>query len=630
MNPSGSTLGKYQIIREIARSNDIVYEAYDPIMNRRVAVKELNIPAGTSEQQRNDRIDRFKREAKALGTLQHPNIMTVYEFGVEGERHFIAMEFLDGCTLRDKIDSKGTFEPTETFATLTEVLKGLGYAHSKGIIHRDVKPDNIQLLSDGRIKITDFGIARLTFEPNITVDGQTFGTPSYMSPEQVIGKDIDFRSDLFSVGVISYEMIAGHKPFVGDSVVSLSHAILNTNPAPLSNAPYSVDHVVHKALEKTPNLRYSSAEDMITGMDDALNGQAANPWGTQLNAGNPTGQFDPFSQQPGQYNPNAQTGYPYTGYASSAPPPVISPGQYNGYQAPAYSAPPSLFSGQTQSQYGYSNSPGYNHVVSGPYVPQGAASSQYGYVPNPNGQPIYVVRPRQMVSESTRSFFRILMWALILLGSFILVLVFLVEAVGGSLKAMKVQQTDYQRAQYVQRSTQNLPINQQIAAVQRSSDSITSPIIKEEQNQYLAKLYQERAQAAVGSSDFGLAEEALKAAEKLDPQNQKYKMSLARLYQSAARSIQDAQNRAVLWQQSANQWAYASAAAGSEEDRLQFQNNAIRADLSGAQDYLDSGNISAARSAYTSALNLNPTDPNLVAQMKHMQAMIATDSESQN
>ncbi len=232
-----TTLGKYQIIREIARSNDIVYEAYDPLMNRRIALKELAMPSGASDAQRDDRIRRFSREAKAAGSLNHPNIVTIFEFGEDSGRHFIAMEFLEGHNLRNELDTHGFLAADRAIEITLEVLDALDYAHKNGVIHRDIKPENIQLLPDGRVKLTDFGIARITFEPNLTIDGQVFGTPSYMSPEQVVGREIDARSDVFGVGVILYEMLSGQKPFQGDSVVSITYGIVKSKTAAANIVP---------------------------------------------------------------------------------------------------------------------------------------------------------------------------------------------------------------------------------------------------------------------------------------------------------------------------------------------------------------------------------------------------------
>lgn len=264
-----ATLGRYQIIREIARSNDIVYEAYDPQMNRRVALKEMYLQPGASDAQRRERRDRFLREARAAGSLAHPNIVTIYEVGEESGRLYIAMEYLEGKTLRNELDTAGFLPAMRALEICEEVLHALDYAHKRGVVHRDIKPENVQLLDNGQVKITDFGIARLTFEPNLTLDGQVFGTPSYMSPEQVVGKEIDARSDLFSVGVVLYEMISGKKPFSGDHVVSITYSIMNRPPEPLLQAHPAVAEVIGRALEKTAAMRFASASEMLRAVEDA-------------------------------------------------------------------------------------------------------------------------------------------------------------------------------------------------------------------------------------------------------------------------------------------------------------------------------------------------------------------------
>lgn len=326
-----TTLGKYQIIREIARSNDIVYEAYDPLMDRRVAVKELNVPAGSTPTQIQDRIDRFEREARAAGRLSHPNIMTVYDVDVDNGRHFMAMEYLDGHTLRNELDTKGSLDIERAVEIARAVLSGLSQAHEQGVIHRDIKPDNIQILSGGQIKITDFGIARLTFQPNLTMDGQVFGTPSYMSPEQVKGGDIDVRSDLFSVGVLLYEMVAGTKPFPGDSVIAITYAIMNTEPVQPRQASFGLWRVILKALDKSPMLRYSSALEMsqaLAHIDDDSTGYSPYSTGSypapQFQLPSPTGGYAPVPQGNPYVDPNAppnpyQQGYSQTNYQPYAP-----------------------------------------------------------------------------------------------------------------------------------------------------------------------------------------------------------------------------------------------------------------------------------------------------------------------
>ena len=379
MSAQPQTLGQYQIIREIARSNDIVYEAYDPLMNRRVAIKELSMPAGSTPQQLEDRVSRFRREAQAVGSLNHVNIMTVHSFSQDGQRYFMAMEFLDGITLRKEIDNKGFLPVEQAVQIASDVLSGLACAHEAGVVHRDIKPDNVQLTSSGVVKITDFGIARLTFQPNLTMDGQVFGTPSYMSPEQVVGKEIDQRTDLFSVGVMLYEMVTGNKPFTGDNVIAITHAIVNSTPPAPSNINMPLWMCIQRALEKSPAMRYHNANEMLIAIQDAISVPKA-PLAPQPQAPSydpysapPMGlaaqpQIDPYTQPytpygtpnpyfaPGQVPPQPMTPYGaqmqggYNPYGAPAPPPVISApvqyGAYNPYQQPQpgqYQLPPGQF-----------------------------------------------------------------------------------------------------------------------------------------------------------------------------------------------------------------------------------------------------------------------------------------------
>lgn len=303
------TLGKYQIIREIARSNDIVYEGYDPGMHRRVAVKELAMPSGSSDAQKQERIRRFMREAKAAGSLVHPNIVTVYEVSEDQGRHYLVMEFLDGDTLRKEIEDSGFLSQSRAIEVATSVLHALEFAHQNGVVHRDVKPENIQILESGVIKLTDFGIARLTFEPNLTMDGQVFGTPSYMSPEQVNGKDITPASDIFSVGIVLYEMLGGTKPFTGDNVVAITYSILNHEPAMPSNASHALWQIVRKALDKVPSMRYQSATEMIAALEGVGAGMSTAVPPPML-IGQPSSQ--PFGQPGATHQPTGQTPYGQT------------------------------------------------------------------------------------------------------------------------------------------------------------------------------------------------------------------------------------------------------------------------------------------------------------------------------
>lgn len=265
-----NTLGKYQIVREIARSNDIVWEAVDPELGRRVAIKELDLPDGITETQRQERIHRFLREAKAAGRLSHPNIVTIHEVNEQNGRYYIVMEYLEGENLRERLQKQGAIPLKEAVDIALQVLSALEHAHRMGVVHRDIKPENIHLLPDGLVKLTDFGIARLIFEPNITIDGQIFGTPSYMSPEQIEGGEIDQRTDIFSMGVVLYEMLTGRKPFTGESIVTITYNIMNKEPTPPPGVPYGIERVLMRAMAKRPIDRYASAREMVEELKRAM------------------------------------------------------------------------------------------------------------------------------------------------------------------------------------------------------------------------------------------------------------------------------------------------------------------------------------------------------------------------
>ena len=440
-----TTLGKYQIIREIARSNDIVYEAWDPGMNRRVAVKELAMPSGASQSQREDRLKRFLREARAAGSLTHPNIVTVFEVGEDQGRTFIAMEYLDGRTLRAEMDQSGFLPPTRAIEIAQEVLKGLAFAHSKGVIHRDIKPENIQLLEGGAVKITDFGIARLTFEPNITMDGQVFGTPSYMSPEQIGGKELDARSDLFSVGIILYEALSGQKAFPGDSVVSITYAIMNKEPEYLSSIPYPVWQVVEQALNKIPTMRFSTAESMRSALARATLSLGSDP--------NPASQIPsvfgvappiqaPPIQNQGGWQPGQVLSQPYQPYGQGGY------GQAPQQQQGAYQPYSSPYAGQySQPQVGYPPQQAGGGIGQ-PYSPYSgqpqAGPAGLPPVPGVPGMPFPVYYPpppkRPLIEfnpEKVRAFIKVVMLTGLVITAVALIIMFLKQlgeqqAVSGS------------------------------------------------------------------------------------------------------------------------------------------------------------------------------------------------------
>lgn len=302
------------------------------------------MPPGVSERQQKERLERFKREARAAGSLSHPNIVVIYDFGEENGRYYIAMEYLEGQTLRNRLDAGGALPQEEACKILCEVLDALAYAHERGIIHRDIKPENIQLLPDGRIKLTDFGIARLTFEPSLTADGQVFGTPSYMSPEQIVGRDIDAHSDIFSCGIVLYEAISGRKPFTGDNVVAISHSIMHVDPPDPVNASYPIIHIIKKALDKSPSERFASAKQMKRAIEEALQALKSDPYLAQT----PPSLFQtsqPYSYpQPSPYGPG-----PYSGQ---------HPAPYNPYSQQTPGTPYGQPYGQPSSQYSQQYPPG--------------------------------------------------------------------------------------------------------------------------------------------------------------------------------------------------------------------------------------------------------------------------------
>ena len=252
-------VGKYRIVRLIAKSNDTVYEAIDPHLDRHIALKELTLPPNLSGAARRERIERFQREAKAAGALTHPHIVTIYEVGQHQEHRFIAMEYLIGQTLREVLTVGGLLPVQVAIDITLQLCEALGYAHAQGVVHRDVKPDNIYLVAPNRtVKLTDFGIARMMAEPSLTSAGQVFGTPAYMSPEQLTSREVDYRSDIFSLGIVLYEMLTGQKPFRGDSVVTITYQIMNSEPEMPSSLAPGIAAIIVRTLAKDPDLRYQS------------------------------------------------------------------------------------------------------------------------------------------------------------------------------------------------------------------------------------------------------------------------------------------------------------------------------------------------------------------------------------
>ena len=260
-----TTLGRYKIISELGQgAMGVVYKAVDPIIDRTVAIKTINL--NLSRQELEEYEARFQQEIKAAGRLNHPNIVTIYDVGKTESVAYMAMEFLEGKELKDMI-ALGQVPPADQVVDIiTQVADGLSFAHGQDIVHRDVKPSNIMVMKGGIAKITDFGIARLPNSAVKTMTGLILGSPRYMSPEQVIGKAIDARSDIFSLGVVLYEALTSVAPFDGDNVNAIMYATVNTTPPPPSShnrqVPGMLDLIVAKAMAKLLEDRYQSIKEL--------------------------------------------------------------------------------------------------------------------------------------------------------------------------------------------------------------------------------------------------------------------------------------------------------------------------------------------------------------------------------
>jgi serine/threonine-protein kinase len=260
--------GRFRVTSELGRgAMGVVYCADDPSLGRTVAIKTIAL-TGTP-QERDIHEARFMQEARAAGGVSHPAIITIYDVGREGDVAFIAMELLEGNELRDLI-RWGTITPSQAVSLAAAVADGLAYAHERGIVHRDIKPGNIMVLKDGRVKVMDFGIARLGENAVKTQTGTLLGSPQYMSPEQIAGGQVDSRSDIFSLGVVLYEMLTGAKPFAGEDVTQLLFSIANMAAKPprhlQPSLPPVIDYIIARALKKNPEERYQSAAELASDL----------------------------------------------------------------------------------------------------------------------------------------------------------------------------------------------------------------------------------------------------------------------------------------------------------------------------------------------------------------------------
>ena len=274
----GQTVGQYQITEHLGKGGMAeVYKAYQPNLDRYVALKVLHPIVATDEQF----LARFRTEARSVATLRHQHIVQIFDFGNEGKTYYMVMEFVDGQTLKQKLnkmrDENKVMSLEEASKLLTQVAQALDYAHERGLIHRDVKPANILLTSGGDAILSDFGIARMVESTRQTMTG-VVGTPEYMSPEQGQGKELDARSDIYALGVVLYEMLTGKMPYQADTPLAVIFQHVR-DPLPLpslinADIPEPVERVILKALAKSPENRYSSAGEMAAAMERALNPDA--------------------------------------------------------------------------------------------------------------------------------------------------------------------------------------------------------------------------------------------------------------------------------------------------------------------------------------------------------------------
>jgi hypothetical protein len=265
-------IGKYEIVGKLGQgAMGEVFRAHDPVLNRDVAVKRITAGLDADETVRK----RFQREAEAAAKLMHPNIITVYDLGLEGGQFYMAMELLDGVDLKNALAAR-RMSLDDKVGVVLQICEGLAHAHAHEIVHRDLKPANIHILPNGKVKIMDFGLARLPGS-EMTTAGMVMGTPHYMSPEQVRGQKADARSDVFAVGCLFYEMLAGRKPFDAESMHGVLYKIMQEEPVPLRDAasgtPEPLARVIEKAMAKNADHRFANAGEMRQARGAAVPGR---------------------------------------------------------------------------------------------------------------------------------------------------------------------------------------------------------------------------------------------------------------------------------------------------------------------------------------------------------------------
>ena len=273
-------IGKYRITRALGRgAMGMVYEGFDPVIERRVAIKTI-LAEYLEATEIEDAIARFKREAQAGGRLQHPAIVAVYEYADEKDMAYIVMEYVEGRELKSILNDGPKLGVIDVFEIMKQLLAALDYSHKQGVVHRDIKPANVMILPDNKVKVMDFGIARLE-SSSLTQVGTVVGTPTHMSPEQLMGLQADGRADLWSCGVILYEMLTGVSPFLAETPAVVMHKVLQTDPQPPSqlvpSLPAGFDSVLARALAKKADERFQTATEFQAAMLQALRFKGGTP-----------------------------------------------------------------------------------------------------------------------------------------------------------------------------------------------------------------------------------------------------------------------------------------------------------------------------------------------------------------
>jgi eukaryotic-like serine/threonine-protein kinase len=269
IEPDTMVDGRYRILRKLGSGGMAeVYMAEDQQLGRRVALKVLHRRFAEDEQF----VERFRREASSAAGLSHPNVVSIFDRGEWDGTYYISMELVEGRTLKDIVREKGPAPPEAAVDVTLQILRAARYAHQRGIVHRDIKPHNVLIDDDGRVRVTDFGIARAGTS-DITETGSVMGTAQYLSPEQAQGRPVDERADLYAIGIVLYELLTGQVPFDAEQPVTVALKQVSEIPVPPANLvpaiPPAIDAVVMRALEKDPNLRYQTADEFIAALDDA-------------------------------------------------------------------------------------------------------------------------------------------------------------------------------------------------------------------------------------------------------------------------------------------------------------------------------------------------------------------------